>query len=187
MKKSTFVAAAAAVGLAGVSQAAVTLTFGDSGFLGEGGQYAGITWGIVVDTGSDGFDVGTWEGVSLTNASLFTASDDDQFFLGDSTTQALAGGVVPGVIGNATGLPGSIAGLPFGVIWFDSTLAAGDDAGFGNTFGFSGLVGNTPPDSGTLGYKARGGSATTAFAGVPEPSITLLGALGFLGLIRRRR
>jgi len=183
--KTILLTSAIAISLCGASSAAVTLTFnGIFGFFGESGQTSGITWGVVVDTGSDGFDSGLWTGVNVTDGSLFGGSANDILYLGDNPTSVLVPGVIEGVIGNASSI-GAPGVTPFGVIWFDSTLSSSDTAVAGDAFGFTGFVGNTPPDSGTLNYSATGGTASSTF--VPEPSTALLCAMGALGLLRRRR
>ena len=184
MKLKALILAAIAATL-GSASATVTLQFNAGGFLGETGQTTGITWGVVVDNGGDGFD-SYRSGFSLTNGAIMGGSDDDFLWLSAGTTLAPGGG---GFITTVSGVADS-QGNAFGIVWFDSTLQSGEAAGSANTYGFYTQASFVMPAPGS----------TTAFTGtvtnsptnanlplVPEPSVAILGALGALGLIRRRR
>lgn len=165
--------------------ATVTLQINSAGFEGESGQLSGITWGIVVDNGGDGFDVGLYEGGgwSLVNDAILTGSDDDFYYTGSVTP---GGGFVTTAAG-VTDSPGN----QFAVIWFQSGIDPGATPAPGQTYGFYTEALWTMPAPGSASpFPATGvpgDAGDFVFQGVPEPSIALLGALGVFGLIRRRR
>jgi len=172
--------------------ATVTLQFGDSGFLGENTTLtSGITWGIVVDTGGDGFD--TWTGgFAVWDGTILGGSDDDTLYLGDFTT---FNGTNPGTITNLSGAAAAPS-KAFGVIWFESKISEAANVGdafvaqAGDLYGFTTNVtpSTTPSDGTTVSYDAiPGGDGTTNIALVPEPSALILTGLGSLLLLRRRR
>lgn len=176
---------AAFAALLGSASATVTLTFNTGGFLGESGQTTGITWGVVVDNGGDGFD-SYLAGFTLANNVTLSGSDDDFLFLSPGLTLGAAGG---GFLTNVAGVTDA-QNRAFGIIWFDSSLQAGEAATSENTYGFytqANFVMPAPGSAvsfqGTLTNTPT--NATLQF--VPEPSTALLGMFGALGLLRRRR
>ena len=67
-----------------------------------------------------------------------------------------------------------------GTFTYSSTDAGGTDTYF--------LVNANTPAAGALGFRTGvGANSAAAFQIIPEPSVALLGALGLLGLVRRRR
>ncbi len=211
-----------------VSQAAVTLQFtitpnAAAGWAdGSGATNSLLVWGVLVDSGGDGFD-----GLTFTNfdgGSLATTGDYDS---GVSTASNLSGTAlssistslatddflfVPtvkmstgGTFDNATGLSkitsisnmvysGNIAaGDSYAIIWFNQTAngATADGLKYG-VYRESWMT--LPADPGTYNVSSNfvGDESTksmnlTLGVAVPEPSAALLGALGVLGLLRRRR
>ncbi len=183
--KTKAIALLASIVALGSATATVTLSFNSQGFLGEAGQTSGITWGVVVDAAGDGFDsyMGSF---SLANNALVGGSDDDFLFL--SPAKTINGGI-GGLITNVPGVTDA-EGRGFAVIWFDSTLSAGNTTGDTNTYGFYTQPSYVMPAPGaSLPFAASDQTAkqATIALGVPEPSVAILGALGVLGLVRRRR
>ncbi|MBK1828126.1 hypothetical protein [Haloferula rosea] len=173
------------IAMIGSATATVTLQFNAAGFTGEGGELSGVTWGVIVDAAGDGLDnLGAIEGGwSLTNNALVGTSDDDFFFLGASATPG--GGFVTQAAG-VTDAPGN----DFALIWFETSLSAGEATAPGLLYGTYTQANFVMPAAGSVtsfAPVAPGGNVDTAFTGIPEPSVALLGALGVLGLIRRRR
>jgi hypothetical protein len=227
------------------AHAAVTIGFNGGGNIAQNFQNAAgdvnstLVWGIIVDTGNDGFDgldgmtsttinSGTlWSGTTkydygttirgTTGTSAITggqflsvgglASDDLVLYSG--SLMSVVGGInqltsvasinyaTNGVVGAGNGTPGAgTAGDDFLVFWFDKSTvaafgtatAAGDKVGF---FRNSGM--DMPADPGTYTTTTAlifaGAESPMAMGGtfVPEASTALLGALGALGLLRRRR
>jgi len=164
-----------------------------------------MTWGIVVDRagGDNGFGLGselssTFQYGNAANPTLQLANGliggtDDYLILSANTTSAFAGanGVASQIIFNlaAAGLAG---GEKFAIIWFE-TGAAGGTISQGAKYG---IITNdafvVPASEGATvdvvagrGQSPLGG--TTFTYAIPEPSAVLLGLLGAVGLIRRRR
>lgn len=78
------------------------------------------------------------------------------------------------------------------LIWFDGIAAGSTVSGNGSqSFGVSGTAFTLPTtNTATLTVTAtdgQNGPASTTFGMIPEPSSVLLGTLGVLGLLRRRR
>ncbi len=190
MKLKTLILAAIAATL-GSASATVTLTFNKGGFLGETGQTTGITWGIVVDAAGDGLDgltpPGYRAGFTLANNTILTGSNDDFLFLSAGTTVGAGGG---GFLTQVAGVTDA-EGRAFGIIWFDSTVQAGETAGQLDTYGFytqANFIIPAPGASVTIpGITNTPTNALLPFGVIPEPSAAILGAVGLLGLLRRRR
>lgn len=180
---------------------------------GSGVATSKLIWGIVVDTTGNGFAEGQYKaGFSLaagsgTNAGapvqLSTSSGftDDYLIVSGNimnlTTNTTDGGTAG--INRITGLnsfsyaPGMEGGDTYKVIWFDATALGGTSAA-GLKYGtFKTTTLNTIPADPTpsINYQAAFAGAdapkTMEFALIPETSTALLGALGALGLLRRRR
>ena len=194
------------------AQATSTLTFGSSSIfatnwangVGAGGTL--LAWGIVVDTAGDGYDSGLYQdfnySTGLQTLNTSTGLSDDVLFIGTAgnlmtlTTNTNDGGAI------GLNRIGAIAGVPytngvslndsFAIIWFNKTVLAGS-AGAGEKYGVFQNVGFVLPADGTASQPYTSvftGSETLkpqGFTVVPEPSAALLGALGALGLLRRRR
>jgi hypothetical protein len=172
-----------------------------------------LVWGIVVDTTGNGFAPGTYSpgfsvsdnavGNSPNGQFLSTASgaSDDLLFISSNLM------TLSGTGDNSTGFarPTNLTSLNyvngvtqndnFALIWFDFTTKTGQVAGEGSKYGFltnAGFV--LPADAGssvTFAPLFAGPDparpANLTFGVIPEPSTALLGLLGVLGLVRRRR
>lgn len=205
----------------GVSQAAMTLQFAStSAVLTNLQNSAGLSnqtlvWGIVVDTGNNGFLSGLYgnNGLSFTDNSagglpngqfLSIANGgletDDRLYISTNLM------TLSGTGDNSTGFarPTNLSGLnytngvtqgdAFALIWFDVTSKTGQTVELGAKYGFltnPGFV--IPADAGssvsfaTLFTGADDARPANLALGIPEPSAALLGAIGALGLLRRRR
>ena len=175
-----------------------------------------MVWGIIVDGGVDGFNgaslVNSYKaGFSLaanaTGIALTTTTDgtnstatNDVLYIA-SAVMASSTTALDGASANMNRLL-SFSGLTYGgnvaagksyaIVWFDK-LALGGTATEGLKYGVfnPGLV--LPADPGTYNLASNFAGADTqktmgfSIIGVPEPSAALLGAIGALGLLRRRR
>lgn len=219
MKKSfLYLLAVCAFAVAGHTHAVQTLQFntaaGRATNFGNaaGNTAAGLQYGIIVDTGGDGFDSILQSlsydifASSVTTAQFLSVggvATDDRYFAGSLTIDStpFGGEGAPGTIANVTsvvyGGAGNIAaGQNFALIWFNDNTA--DQAGV-DRYGFLNLAGMVmPADAG--GSTNFGGlftgadparNATIVFgpsAGpIPEPSRMMLLGFGLVGLITRRR
>jgi hypothetical protein len=213
--KSTLLAIAASVLTVTGSYASVTIGFnaaftftpGDgvsSNFANAAGTvFNGLWCGIIVDTTGNGF-LSNYEGVApslnarfnLQVGGTFAATDDVLVFCDAKTYDTV--GLVEGD-GTTVGGPGglaSVAGLDltggitqgdaFRVVWFDNSQPWLTTAG---SFADAAFV--IPADSSAvdIGTPFAGVEPTRVATGIliPETSTALLGALGVLGLLRRRR
>ena len=219
-------AIASLIGMASLSQAAVTLQFSDttnylSNFAnGSGTSVAAdatnrMVWGIIVDGGVDGINGASLvtpykEGFSLaanatglalttTTTGLDTVATNDVLYIA-SAVMASSATPLDGALANMNRLL-SFSGLTYGgnvaagksyaIVWFDK-LALGGTATVGLKYGVFATGLTLPADPGTYNLASNFAGADTqktqAFSvGVPEPSAALLGAIGALGLLRRRR
>lgn len=175
-----------------------------------GGGTAGLTYGIVVQGGASDLLASTiasdLNGVTLQNTSIAPTgtllASGNSLFISTSLTSVVPN--IPPAAGdaNVAGSITSIANVDTGVIgngssyalvWFDTGIAAGDTLVDGNYFGvINDPVFVIPADGATVNHSAPFAGTDPVHSadqliGVPEPSIALLGALGVLGLIRRRR
>jgi hypothetical protein len=169
----------------------------------------GMKWGIVVDTNGNGIAMeygvvaltpGASVPLNLTAAAgggsagdqlvlamdlTSDSSQDGQAWEGDQVTFGGNGGVSG--IGNVQFINGVTTGQKFWLVWFDDS-SPGVMAGF---LGSPEFV--IPPDGHVVTYAdvfvgvdpVR--TANVNVFGFPEPSTLLLGMLGGLGLLRRRR
>lgn len=183
-------------------------------FLNGSGAGTVMIWGVLVDSTGNGFLENSYlPGFSLaagsgTNAGAPVAlstsggvTDDYLVMSGNLmnlTTNTTDGGSVG--LNRITGLNsfnyvGQMGGGDaFKIIWFNQA-ALGGTAADGLQYGtFQTATLNTlPPDpTASISYQSAFAGADAAkpmgfVAGVPEPSAALLGALGALGLLRRRR
>lgn len=197
MKKivySTFVA----IGLIATSSA-VTLqlsAFGAGGqvILGNGAGAAtnGMSWGILVDTNANGFaDFSTVTTTGSAYSNGFLGGSDDFLILSSNLTAAFGGSN-----GSATQLQFNLGGdvtgdENYGIFWF-SSVAAGATIPLGSSYGLITNPALVVPTSNsavinTTAIRSATVNSATQIFGIPEPSSALLGALGALGLLRRRR
>jgi len=175
-----------------------------------------LVWGILVDTTGNGFQAGQYLPGALV-ADNATANRPNGQFLSTSTgvtddllviSQNLMS--LSGTGDSSTGFarPTNLTGLnytngvsqndSFAIVWFDYTTKNGATQAFVNGDKY-GLLTNAafvlPADSGSsLSYASNFTGADTARPAnltfgeaIPEPSAALLGAVGALGLLRRRR
>lgn len=213
---SSLVVFVASIGLA---KGAMTLQFASTtAVLTNLQNSAGLTnqtlvWGIVVDTGNNGFLPGVYfnnglslsDNAALPNGQFLSLSggipSDDRLYI--SSNLMTLSGTGDGSTGfarptNLTGLVysnGVTQNDNFAIIWFDATTKTGQAAQPGDNYGFltnPGLV--IPADAGSsVSFASLFTGADAArlanleIQGIPEPSAALIGAIGALGLLRRRR
>lgn len=171
---------------------------------GAGVATDGLFYGIIVDTNANGFSStytkpGTLElTTSYTLLSGLGASTGDVLIMCDFTTYS---GDNPGTIydiANITlGINGLASAQSFQVVWFDgNAIGTLSDASFtlpndGELKDYPNpFVGTDPVRQAGLAYSGTSGTSTgpgATFVAVPEPSAALLGVIGALGLLRRRR
>lgn len=205
--------AAAFLAACGSAFGSVTLGFSAeevSGLANAAGVASnGLYYGVIIDAGGNGF-TGSYLDIALAldttyilNSSVTSLATDDVLVTGGfQTFESSADGAgsifTVGPFDLLTGLAGGAAintGDVFRLVWFDGgkvgTLA---DASF--TIPADGalqdytapFVGVDPVRTAGLAYSGTAAQSTGAgFEIVPEPSSALLGALGALGLLRRRR
>lgn len=173
----------------------------------DGSVSNGLVWGLIFSTGNSTFSVfdnGFVLSTSL-NGTLIAGTDD--YFISSAvltaqgtTTDAANPGkinIMNSIQMNVPATNSIVTGTPFAVIWFDSTVTSATQAlGAGTKYGIltdplmvvpaagatqnvSSLFSTTPDPT-----KLANGRTVT---GIPEPSSALLGAIGALGLLRRRR
>jgi MYXO-CTERM domain-containing protein len=175
----------------------------------------GLTWGIIVDGVGNGlvttpgaYNVPSFAAGSSTVLGLAAGGNsDDVLYIstsgptastagnteGDGTTKGGVGGIFD-IVGIALA-NGVGTGDKFYVVWFDGNVAGtltdnsfvipADSASVALADPF---VGVDPNRSAGLAYVGTSGTSTgLGVSFVPEPSAALLGAVGALGLLRRRR
>lgn len=185
------------------------------GFANTGGVVTnGMHWGIFIDGSNNGLvdyapiTPSVNAIVNLVNATTSIATDDWMYFAGDLTADSSQGGVLsegdfvtPGANGgvstfiNLNLVSPALAGKAFSLFWLEGGKAGLlSDAQFilppdGSTVTFDNpFVGVDPVRTAGLAYSGTSGTSTgPAVNFVPEPSAALLGAIGALGLLRRRR
>lgn len=195
--KSKLVGLLVSLGLAGISQAVVITASGGT----TGAQFVTSVGTLLTSTNAS-IEVGSLSG------NIFT-----QFAVADLTQPAFgaAGGVLAGRwTGNATD-NNNVTASPFNSaqIWFKvTTTADGGGVGYyGSSLNFPvanagvgdslsvpasslSTVNTTLSTDGVAAFQAANGTFPNGFVTIgviPEPSAALLGALGALGLLRRRR
>ncbi|RYF42297.1 MAG: PEP-CTERM sorting domain-containing protein [Cytophagaceae bacterium] len=170
----------------------------------------GLTYGILVDTTGNGF-LASYNGFIDSTALISGATTTDDFFFAaaDLTSDASQGGTVlegdfstPANVGGVTGVSflvpnGSTvtANDNFLLVWISGDkVGTLSDASFilpadgGTVVGDAPFVGVDPTRTAGLAYAGTSPNSTGAgITIVPEPSAVLLGAVGALGLLRRRR
>ena len=175
-----------------------------------------MVWGIIVDGGVDGFNGAnavtqyksgfslasnnTGIALSTTTTGADTIATNDVLYIAGalmaSNSSALDGAPVNMnrllAFSNLTYGGNVAAGKSFAIVWFDK-LALGGTATTGMKYGVFATGLALPADPGTYNLSSNFAGAdplkTQAFVvdAVPEPSAALLGAIGALGLLRRRR
>lgn len=169
----------------------------------------GLYYGVIVDAAGDGF-FGNYSDVSyalgqtyILNSSVTSLATDDVLVIAQYQTfdnGAGDGGVYDvGPFDLLTGLTGGAAintGDAFRLVWISGTsVGTLADASF--TIPADGalqdytapFVGTDPVRTAGFSYSGTGAQTTGPgfVIGIPEPSAALLGAVGALGLLRRRR
>lgn len=208
---------ASSVGLSSAATVIVQFSSGTAtvatGFAdASGSAAAGLVWGIIVSNGDGVFSPLTENFVLTTTTGTGTngsqiGSSNDYYFGSSVLTSNQATGGEAGALGKINSLgaitkgTGAATGSAFALIWFDRsvTSATGTLAG-GTKYGLLTDPAFVIPADGVTQNLAssaalNGGAASDplklansiTIAGVPEPSAVLLGALGALGLLRRRR
>jgi MYXO-CTERM domain-containing protein len=204
------------VSQAAVSLTISAVTGAANGALGglagsDGNLTSQRVWGILVDTNGNGFSLGNYAaGASLaanaanvlsTYIEGVTTTTDDVLYISPNlmvnSVSTVDGGTVSGQ-GRPTSFanvqtPNGSVGDQFYVVWFDQTTLGGVTA-IGDKYGAFRIPAFTiPADGATVSFASNfvGAEPTQlanlSFTGVPEPSAAVLGALGALGLLRRRR
>ena len=222
--KKTLLTAVSLLGFSAATQAAVTLTF--SAVTGAGnGVLTGLAssenvtnvpriWGILVDSGNDGFSLGDYKaGASLVAGATttletyiggVTALTNDVLYIApalmvNSNNATLDGGTLasgnlarPTTFTNIPTPNGSV-NQSFYLVWFDEVAFGGTTVVGGNYGAFRLPSFVLPADGASTSFASNFTGADQVrpanleFQGVPEPSAALLGAIGALGLLRRRR
>jgi hypothetical protein len=184
------------------------------------GNTARYVWGIIVDTGRNGFLDGSYvPGFSLNSASTtnnnagtpvalsVAAGVTDDFLIMSGFSMNLTTNTTDSAVvgqNRITGLNsfsyalGMDGGDPYKIIWFNLTSANNNNPGGTATAGlaygtFAPASLSTIPADGTASisyapaFDGVDSLKTMAFTVVPETSTSLLGAIGALALLRRRR
>lgn len=169
-----------------------------------GGGTVGATFvtstGVTLTTATADFRVGTWDGTTFTQFAVTDASPIDI---------STVGGALAGKWANNTS-DNSAAANAFTssqAVWFEVSVDLGNGStgrayfsgtptfpnngsGVGDSLAYNSTsltilgAGST---AGSAAYNAGTGNIVIGVTSVPEPSAALLGALGALGLLRRRR
>jgi hypothetical protein len=167
-------------------------------------------WGILVDTAGDGFSLGQYEATNIsmvasssTKLSIASGLSDDTLYIApalmvNTNNATLDGGTLAtGNLARPTtytniGTPNGSVGQAFYLVWFDDAAALGIAAKGDDKFGAFRLPSFTiPADGASVSFAPSFVGADPVrlanLSFVPETSTALLGALGALGLLRRRR
>ena len=219
MKKSFSLATLlAVVWLALPATASVSIFFSNgtgnvlSGFANSAGVATdGMLYGIVVDTGGNGFNAGAYTAFDPTLGGFLSTlggATDDYFWSAvganstpggltfDTTGFSEAGGGVggPGSVDDILNIPfgggtGIAAGNLFQIIWFESSTAnAGDKYGLFSHVSFvMPSAGSCVDLNGNFGTTDPIKPANLTIQAIPEPSRAVLLGLGVLGIVFRRR
>lgn len=191
-----------------VLSGSIAANFGNAMATDATGGTNQMTWGIIIDTERDGFlmdfqpfNPTTAQGSVLTRE---TGMDDDFYFRGpangtvntSANTEAPPpnGGGAPGGSGTITtianvpfGINNIDQGDPFGLIWFSSNSANGNDRfGFFQHSSFVIPANGTNPNLSAV-FAGVDPVRASAFAVVPEPTSAVLLSFGIAALISRRK
>jgi hypothetical protein len=171
----------------------------------------GFDGGSALTPYDEGFSLAAATSPLSLTVSNGSATDDRLYiaagFLSANTTIDSAGGSVNRALtmGNMSYAAGVAAGQSYAIIWFDSTTrptATSEGLKYGiytppstnfTSGAYTGAANVLPPDPGTYStlpavFAGTDTVKTMQYAlGVPETSTSLLGALGALALLRRRR
>ena len=203
--------------------ASTVLQLGSGGTLtnlqtNSGDASSALVWGLLVDTGGNGFQAGSYipgftfsDTTALAGGQFLSTSSgvtDDRLFISSNffatagSTDGSAGLSKPtnillsystdGV--GATGVS-ALGTQAIAIVWFNALTKTGQQAVNGDKYGLFVLPFTTPSDQagGNLPYGSNFAgtdpvrTASLTINAVPEPSAVLLGAIGALGLLRRRR
>ena len=154
----------------------------------------GLLWGILIDTGNNGFANLQESGLSTTNLSgnTYVGGSDDYFILGDITTTSFSG-----AIGSATTiffeLNGSdsssliFGGEAFGILFSDDALLeSGDSYGFYQSADT--ITNDNSSNEANNEFRNSPLSQEFVYSPIPETSsVALLGLAGISFLTRRKR
>lgn len=167
----------------------------------------GLVWGLMISTANTTFSVFDEGFVLSTSLSGKVLPGTDDYFISSSvltaqgTTTDLANpgkiNIMNGIVVNDSLTNPIATGNQFAIVWFDSTVTSATQSLQGGMK--YGLITNAawtiPASGGTQNISASfAGSPDPVklangftVTGVPEPSAAILGAIGALGLLRRRR
>lgn len=159
-----------------IASEAATLTFTNSGdgayatgFGDASGNIAsGLIWGIVVDTGSDGFSTALWDSgftytagntTGITLQSTLGGNTNDVLYINGTLTSSLSSdqdgaiagtGRVNSIVSATYGAaapagPVVVGGKAFAIVWFDRGIALGSVSADGQKFGLATSGTNASP------------------------------------------
>ena len=173
-----------AISLASFLQASVTLQIRTGLGNSFGSATTGMTWGVLVDSTGNGFEVSSTGSIADFDFTSNGAYGSDNYFVGSSTTafSPPLGGAGIALNTNPISLSGDVgANDSFGLFWTDGAGA----------YGFvTESLAVLPSDGATVAYNGVFTSDPYTAAGtiVPEPSsYALLGGLLALGCVMLRR
>jgi len=175
----------------------------------SGSAAAGLTWGIIVSNGDSTFSPIPANFVLSTTTTATSGTrigtSNDYYFgsavlTANQTTGAEAGALGKiGSLGNITKGASATTGSSFALVWFDRSLNTASTPGLGTVAAGTsyGLLTDAnfvvPADGATVfvgtTFSAPGDAIKSAntVTVIPEASTAFLGAIGALGLLRRRR
>jgi hypothetical protein len=201
-----------ALGIFAIPCSAVTLNLSGTGTASatfvqnrSGVSTNGLTWGLLVadstgtfatNTAISSFTGSLVSGASFgTSSLLFAAINPATTNVTKDHTDFTTSVVTPGAalsMAYTLDLPSANSARLAKLIWFDGVSVGGTVSQSGTQFFGVGASSFALPttNSATLTVTAtdgQNGAANVSFGVIPEPSAALLGALGALGLLRRRR
>ena len=166
--------------------------------------------GFATGLWDSGFSYTGGNTTGITLQSTAGGATDDVLFLNATVTSNLSTAVDGAAIGagrvnsiTSVTYGGAVAGLqPYAIIWFNRGIALGSASQDGQMFGLATGGTNASPlfrlpaaNGDTIDYSpaflgadpVKTANISLGGAVIPEPSAALLGAIGALGLLRRRR